>query len=123
MVPGYVFMRGALVVQWLRAAKDDPARRPVCLTYAATISIAQVGWVVQIVVPLTAPAAIILGGILVLIEVTGPALAERHAVATPCHAHHTAERHSLFAIIALRERVLRTGAAQYAAGRRQGCAP
>jgi hypothetical protein len=39
------------VFQWLRAAKDDAARRRICLIYAATISIAQVGWVVQIVVP------------------------------------------------------------------------
>jgi low temperature requirement protein LtrA len=62
MVLGYVIMRLALVFQWLRAARDDPARRRVCLTYAATISIAQVGWVVQIVVPLAASAAIILGG-------------------------------------------------------------
>ena len=44
--------------------------------YAATISIAQVGWVVQIVVLLAAPAAIILGGILVLIEMTGPVLGD-----------------------------------------------
>ena len=42
MVLGYVIMRVALVFQWLRAAKDDSARRRVCLTYAATISIAQV---------------------------------------------------------------------------------
>ena len=44
MVLGYVIMRVALVFQWLRAAKDNSARRRVCLTYATTISIAQVGW-------------------------------------------------------------------------------
>src|SRR6266446_1875833 len=120
MVLGYVIMRVALVFQWLRAAKDDPARRRVCLIYAATISIAQVGWVVQIVVPLTAPAAIILGGILVLIEMTGPVLAERHAGGTPWHAHHIAERHSLFAIIALGEGVVGTVAALSAVVDRQG---
>ena len=120
MVLGYVIMRVALVFQWLRAAKDDPARRRVCLTYAATISIAQVGWVVQIVVPLTAPAAIILGGILVLIEMTGPVLAERQAGGTPWHAHHIAERHSLFAIIALGEGVVGTVAALSAVVDRQG---
>src|SRR5579862_4771136 len=76
MVLGYVIMRVALVFQWLRAAKDNRARRRVCLTYAATISIAQVGWVVQIAVPLAASSAIILGSILVLVEVTGPVLAE-----------------------------------------------
>jgi low temperature requirement protein LtrA len=77
MVLGYVIMRVALVFQWLRAAKGDPARRSVCLTYAATIAIAQVGWVAQIVVPFAAPEAIILGVVLVLIEMTGPVLAEQ----------------------------------------------
>jgi len=94
MVLGYVVMRLALVFQWLRAAKDDPARRRVCLTYAATISIAQVGWVAQIVMGLAAPNAIVLGGILVLIEMAGPMVAERH---------------SLFAIIAARRRRRRRG--------------
>src|ERR1700716_4344611 len=83
-------------------------------------SIAQVGWVVQIVVPLAAPAAIILGGILVLVEMTGPVLAERQAGGTPWHAHHIAERHSLFAIIALGEGVVGTVAALSAVVDRQG---
>jgi len=85
MVLGYVIMRVALVFQWLRAAKQDSARRRVCLTYASTISIARVGWVVQIVVWLSTPAAILLGAVLVLIEMTGPVLAERHAVARASH--------------------------------------
>jgi low temperature requirement protein LtrA len=120
MVLGYVIMRIALVFQWLRAAKDDPPRRSVCLTYAATISIAQVGWVAQIVAPLAASGAIFLGGILVLIEMAGPALAERQAGGTPWHAHHIAERHSLFAIIALGEGVVGTVAALSAVVDRRG---
>src|SRR5246500_1250226 len=120
MVLGYVIMRVALVFQWLRAAKDNRARRRVCLIYAATISIAQVGWVAQIVVPLAASSAIILGSILVLIEVTGPVLAERQAGGTPWHAHHIAERHSLFAIIALGEGVVGAVAALSAVVDRQG---
>src|SRR5579864_8673611 len=120
MVLGYVIMRVALVFQWLRAANDNRARRRVCLTYAATISIAQVGWVVQIVVPLAASTAIMLGSILVLIEVTGPVLAERQTGGTPWHAHHIAERHSLFAIIALGEGVVGTVAALSAVVGRQG---
>src|SRR3984893_14790743 len=120
MVLGYVIMRIALVFQWLRAAKDDRARRTICLIYAATISIAQVGWVVQIVVPLAALDAVILGGILVLIEMTGPVLAERQAGGSPWHAHHIAERHSLFAIIALGEGVVGTVAALSAVVDRQG---
>src|SRR6202023_2357117 len=120
MVLGYVIMRIALVFQWLRAAKDDRARRTICLIYAATISIAQVGWVVQIVVLLAALDAIIRGGILVLIEMTGPVLAERQAGGTPWHAHHIAERHSLFAIIALGEGVVGTVAALSAVVDRHG---
>ena len=120
MVLGYVIMRVAMVFQWLRAAKDDPARRRVCLTYAATISIAQVGWVVQILVPLPAANAIILGSFLVVIEMAGPVLAERRAGGTPWHAHHIAERHSLFTIIALGEGVVGTVAALSAVVDRQG---
>ena len=120
MVLGYVVMRVPLVFQWLRAAKDDSIRRPVCLTYAATISIAQVGWVMQIVMRLATPYAIMLGGILVLIEIAGPVLAERQAGGTPWHAHHIAERHSLFAIIALGEGVVGTVAALSAVVDRQG---
>lgn len=120
MVLGYVIMRLALVFQWLRAARDDPARRRVCLTYAATISIAQVGWVAQIVVGFSAAEAIILGSILALIELSGPVLAERRAGGTPWHAHHIAERHSLFAIIALGEGVVGTVAALSAVVDRHG---
>jgi low temperature requirement protein LtrA len=120
MVLGYVIMRVALVFQWLRAATDNRARRRVCLTYAATISIAQVGWVLQIVAPFAASSAIILGSILVLIELAGPVLAERQAGGTPWHAHHIAERHSLFAIIALGEGVVGTVAALSAVVDRQG---
>jgi low temperature requirement protein LtrA len=120
MVLGYVIMRVALVFQWLRAAKDDPPRRSVCLTYAATISIAQVGWVAQVLVPLAPSSAIVLGGILVVIEMTGPVLAERQAGGTPWNAHHIAERHGLFTIIALGEGVVGTAAALSAVVDRQG---
>jgi low temperature requirement protein LtrA len=120
MVLGYVIMRVALLFQWLRAAKEDPARRHVCLTYAATISIAQVGWLAQIVVPLSSSAAIVLGTGLVLIELSGPALAEGHAGGTPWHAEHIAERYSLFALIALGEGVVGTAAALSAVIDRQG---
>ncbi|MGH9410928.1 MAG: low temperature requirement protein A [Vicinamibacterales bacterium] len=119
MVLGYVVMRAALVLQWLRAATQDPGRRRVCLIYAATIAIAQVGWVVQIAVPLRVSAAILLGIVLVLIEMLGPVLAERQAGGTPWHAHHIAERYSLFAIIALGEGVVGTVAALSAVIERQ----
>ena len=111
MVLGYVIMRVALVSQWLRAAKQDPGRRRACLTYAATVSIAQVGWVVQIIVPFSTLGAFALGSFLALVELAGPVLAERKDGGTPWHAHHIAERHSLFAIIALGEGVVGTVAA------------
>lgn len=120
MVLGYVIMRVALVFQWLRAARQDPARRRACLTYAIAISIAQVGWVVQIAVHFSAATAFALGSVLALIELMGPVLAERQAGGTPWHAHHVAERHSLFAIIALGEGVVGTVAALSAVVELQG---
>jgi low temperature requirement protein LtrA len=92
----------------------------VCLTYAATTSIAQIGWVVLIGVSLAAPGPIILGAILVLIELSGPLLAERQAGGTPWHPNHIAERYSLLAIIALGEGVVGTVAALSAVVDRQG---
>jgi len=44
-VAGYVIMRIALVLQWLRAAKGDPEQRRTCLRYAIGIVIVQLGWV------------------------------------------------------------------------------
>ena len=120
MVLGYVIMRVALVSQWLRAAKQDPARRRVCVTYATTISIAQIGWALLIVVGFPAGATVILIGLLALIELAGPILAERKDGGTPWHAHHIAERHSLFAIIALGEGVVGTVVALSAVVEQQG---
>jgi low temperature requirement protein LtrA len=120
MVLGYVIMRLAMVFQWLRAAKQDPARRRACLTYAAAISIAQLGWVGQIVSNFSIGVSFILGCILLLIELTGPVLAERKDGGTPWHAHHIAERYSLFAIIALGEGVVGTVATLSAVVEKQG---
>ena len=120
MVLGYVVMRAALVFQWLRAATQDPARRRACLTYAVGISIAQLGWVLLIVVRFPTVAAVAIGSALVLIEVAGPVLAERKDGGTPWHAHHIAERHSLFAIIALGEGLVGTVAALSATVEHQG---
>jgi len=120
MVLGYVIMRVVLVFQWLRAARQDPARRRACLTYAITISIAQIGWVWQIAVHFSTATAVILGSILALIELMGPVLAERQDGGTPWHAYHIAERHSLFAIIALGEGIVGTVAALSAVVEQQG---
>ena len=120
MVLGYVIMRVALVFQWLRAARQDPGRGRACRTYAIAVSVAQIGWVAQIfvVLPNIATAALII--VLVLVELAGPVLAERHDGGTPWHAHHMAERHALFAIIALGEGVVGTVAALSAVVEQQG---
>ena len=120
MVLGYVIMRVALVFQWLRAARQDPARRRACLTYAVTISIAQIGWVWQIAAHFSTAAAFILGSILAMIELMGPVLAERQDGGTPWHAHHIAERHSSLAIMALGEGIVGTIAALSAVVEQQG---
>ena len=120
MVLGYVIMRVALVSQWLRAAKQDPAGRRACVTYAITIFVAQIGWVALIFARLSGVGAIVPFTILALIEFAGPALAERKDGGTPWHAHHIVERHSLFAIIALGEGVVGTVAALSAVVEQQG---
>ncbi len=111
MVLGYVIMRVALVFQWLRAARQDPGRRRVCLTYAMAVGIAQIGWVILAVVAWPTLVTFLLGGALVLIELAGPVLGESKDGGTPWHAHHIAERHSLFAIVALGEGIVGTVAA------------
>ena len=120
MVLGYVIMRVALVFQWLRAARQDQDRRRACLSYAIVVSLAQVAWVALIFIHLAIAATVILVVVLVLVELAGPILAERKDGGTPWHAHHIAERHGLFAIIALGEGVVGTVAALSAVIEQQG---
>ncbi|UVK39525.1 low temperature requirement protein A [Mesorhizobium sp. AR10] len=120
MVLGYVIMRLAMVFQWLRAVRQDPARRRACLTYAIAVSVAQIGWVVQIVFDFPIGVSLILACILAAIELAGPVIAERKDGGTPWHAHHIVERHSLFAIIALGEGVVGTVATLSAVVEEQG---
>ena len=123
MVLGYVIMRVAMVFQWLRAARQDPARRRACLTYVIAISIAQVGWIAQIFLDFSVGVTFIFAGILALIELAGPVIAERRDGGTPWHAHHIAERYGLFAIIALGEGVVGTVATLVGGGRGAGLDP
>jgi low temperature requirement protein LtrA len=53
----------------------------------------------------------LLAGLLVLVEVSGPVVAETRLVGTPWHGHHIAERYGLMVIIALGEGLLGTTAA------------
>jgi len=120
MVAGYVVMRVAMVAQWLRAAGQSAEHRRACLTYVVAISVAQLGWIVQIIANMTLAASAAFAVVLVLIEMAGPAIAERRAGGTPWHAHHIAERYGLFTIIALGEGVIGTVAAVSAVVQAQG---
>lgn len=115
MVAGYVVMRIALVGQWLRAAAQDPPRRSACLTYACAVVVAQIGWVAQIFVQTSLTVFFVSALMLMVVEISGPILAERRMGGTPWHAHHVAERYGLLAIIALGEGVVGTVASLTAA--------
>ncbi|MCA9752546.1 MAG: low temperature requirement protein A, partial [Gemmatimonadetes bacterium] len=120
MVSGYVVMRGAMVFQWIRAARQSPACRRACLAYAKVIVLAQLGWVAFAFVPLPWTPTLILMVVLLLAEITGPWLAETRHGGTPWHAHHMAERYGLLAIIALGEGVIGTVASLSAVVEAQG---
>lgn len=114
MVLGYVVMRVPLIAQWMRAAKQDPGRRSVHMTYISTLLVAQAGWIgLALAQPPIALSAIIWLS-LFLIELAGPVIAEVRKGGTPWHAHHIAERYGLMVIIALGEGMIGTMAAMSA---------
>ena len=120
-VAGYVVMRVAMVFLWLRAARQDPPRRRACQTYAVTIAVAQVGWVLLLVWrDSTVGEFFTWGSVLLLIEMAGPVIAERGKGGTPWHAHHIVERYALLTIITLGEGVIGTVASLGAVVESQG---
>ena len=111
MVAGYIVMRVAMIAQWLRVARQDPASRRTALIFATTIAIAQIGW--TLVALLHVPLGILAPVLIVLysVELGGPVFAARASGIPPWHAHHIAERYGLFMIITLGEVLLGTIAA------------
>jgi low temperature requirement protein LtrA len=107
MVAGYVVMRVALVFLWWLVSRHDRERARAARVYMATIGGAQVGWVVLAVAGLSVGATFALFSVLLVIELTGPFVAERRA-ATPWHPHHIAERYGLLVIITLGEVIIGT---------------
>ncbi|WP_431277719.1 low temperature requirement protein A [Leifsonia poae] len=103
MVAGYVVMRVAMVGQWLRAAVQDPSRRRVAYTYAVTVTVAQIGWVLFAFADLQLGVILILVPLLFILEFSGPVVAEIVLGGTPWNARHIAERYGLLTIIALGE--------------------
>jgi low temperature requirement protein LtrA len=120
LVAGYVVMRIAMVIQWLRAAKQDPDRRSACLAYATAITVAQVGWIAVAIADNSERVTFILIALMIAIELTGPLLAEKRMGGTPWHAHHIVERNGLLTIIALGEGVVGTVASLSAVVAEQG---
>ena len=120
VVSGYVIMRIAMVAQWLRAAKQDPARRNVAFTYAAFITVAQIGWIAMAVLDTSIALVLVVAPVLYLIEVGGPIVAEYRYGGLGWHPHHIAERYGLLTIIALGEVILGTVASVAAVVDEQG---
>ena len=108
MVGGYVVMRVAMVLQWLRAARADGAHRAACVSYAIGISIAQCGWVAMAAAQPSLATATVLALVLIAFEVATPWFAQRWRGGTPWHAGHIAERYGLLTIITLGEGVIGT---------------
>jgi low temperature requirement protein LtrA len=101
-IGGYVVMRLALVVQWLRAAASDPARRTTAYRYAGGLVVVQTAWVGVLLVPQYFWLAFV---ILVALDLALPAWAES-ASPTTWHPHHIAERYGLLTMIVLGESIL-----------------
>jgi low temperature requirement protein LtrA len=99
---GYAIMRVALVAQWLRAGRSDPACRATAYRYAAGVSACMAGWGLSLLLPddLRPVTAV-----LVALELAVPVWAERTGT-TSWHPGHIAERYNLFTLIVLGESVL-----------------
>ena len=115
VVAGYVVMRIALVALWIRAAKQDPARRSICLSYAVMLSVSQIGWIAIMIPNASLPVTFLLVGLMTVVELSGPWLVETRKGSAPWHAHHIAERYGLLTIITLGEGVVGTVASLSAA--------
>jgi low temperature requirement protein LtrA len=97
-------MRVPLVVQWLRAARDDPSRRAVAVRYAVGVSVVQALWLLRLALPDT--AGLIAFFPLALLDIAVPIWAERAGPMTRWHPEHIAERYGLFTLIVLGEVIL-----------------
>ncbi|MCX4615569.1 MULTISPECIES: low temperature requirement protein A [Streptomyces] len=115
---GYVILRLAMVMQWLRAARADPQRRTTTLRYAVGYALVQAGWVARLA--FDQPTYLYVGLALAVGELLIPIWAERAQVTT-FHPEHITERFGLFTMIVLGEAVLAaTIAVQTAADSRDG---
>jgi low temperature requirement protein LtrA len=120
---GYVVMRAAMVVQWLRARRGDPAHAGTAARYAVGITALQVLWILRLLLaPSSQVAAIGTFVALAAAELAVPYWAEHRAMTT-WHPHHITERYGLFTIIVLGECVLGSTVAVQTAVERFGWSP
>lgn len=120
LVTGYLVMRVPLIALWLRAARADAARRSTARAYALTIAVAQLGWVLTVVLPIPTPVTIVLLVLLALAEMTAPVIIERRLGRAPWNPGHLGERFSLLTIIVIGEVVWATTTAVGALVEKQG---
>ena len=103
---GWVIMRLALVMLWLRAARHNPQFVTVARIYAFGLVSIQILWVTFVIlVPSDDPNLLMIGGLLFLLEIAVPFIADRFGH-LPFHRKHLIERYGLLNIIVLGEGVL-----------------
>jgi low temperature requirement protein LtrA len=103
-------MRVAALFLWWRVYREDPGHRIAARTYMTTIGLAQLGWIVLVLIDLPVVTTFALMAPLFVIEIFGPYIAERKAQ-TPWHVEHIVERYGLLVIITLGEVIIGTVAA------------
>lgn len=113
MVLGYIIMRIAVVMQWLRVASHNPEWRRFAVSYAIAVSLVQMLWVVWIMLPLSFTLGLVLLVVTWVLDLSVPTLVARWSrpdglASLPWNAHHLAERYALITIIALGETVIGT---------------
>lgn len=106
VVLGYVIMRLALVPMWFKAARDHPRSRAVATRYGIGIVIVQVLWVLRTVFADHSTLGWVAFGVLVILELAIPYVAENAGPITPWNLGHVAERYEGFTIIVLGEVIL-----------------
>lgn len=111
-VIGFIIMRTAMVIHWMRASKEHVENRKTTKRYALGISFAQLCWVIWLFTPTQLVFAAFI--VFMLVEVCVPIFAEGKTLATNWHPHHIAERYGLLIIIVLGEGLL--GASNTIAG-------
>jgi low temperature requirement protein LtrA len=105
---GYCIMRVGLVIQWVRAAVENPDGRVTATRYAVGVGIIQLLWLGRLLLPTNAAnqwwTVYLAFFLLVVLEGFVPYWAERTGMTT-WHPHHIAERYGLFTIILLGETI------------------